>query len=487
MVSTRPIPRYLLIILGAAILALYGLTYRGTAEIVDEQVMLNVTANLFDEHLISVKTHYPNLVVVPSDPNARVYSKYALAQSLVAVPFYAIGSLASTGEQVTLDDRPVSVTALEGALAVGSVLTMLTVFGIYSIALELGFSPFVGVISGILYAVTTIAWLYAKTFFSEPLTAFTLCWVVVFVLRTRRTKRLIDGLLTGAFLGVAILSRTTAAVFIVLLALYLLPDWNAITASKVGMFARLRAYAEQSLRTLLPLAPGIAGGLGLSLAYNLYRYGNLLTSGYEAGFNTIYWDAIGGFLYSPGRSIFLYNPVLLLAIPGTWWLFQRARREAVLFVLLIALQVAIFMGWYAWDGAGSYGPRFMVQILPIAMCLVMPMIERVRWRPVLAILAVLGFGLQLIASSLTMISLFYDIGFDVPTSVIDWSLDKSFIAHLWSTFSKNPLDSLLLHDLAPTDPFTRLAIMAILTLIPVGIMLWVAGRVNVVTQAVSTE
>src|SRR5579859_2758761 len=81
----------------AAILGLFALTYHGfTGSVVDEAMPIGVTAQLVTAHTFQINPLYPALKAwgaPDSNPDTPIYSKYAPGQSLLALPFYALGSL----------------------------------------------------------------------------------------------------------------------------------------------------------------------------------------------------------------------------------------------------------------------------------------------------------------------------------------------------------------------------------------------------------
>src|SRR5437867_8839315 len=98
-----------------------------------------------------------------------------------------------------------------------------------------------------------------------------------------------------------------------------------------------RDIAGLARDTALLALPVVALGLG-DLAVNWLKFGGLASTGYEqepspwAGLSHIL-TGLYGFLLSPGKSVFLYNPLLLL-----WPLavapFHRAHRSESLLVLI---------------------------------------------------------------------------------------------------------------------------------------------------------
>jgi|TARA_B100000586_G_scaffold231892_1_gene181076 hypothetical protein len=110
--------------------------------------------------------------------------------------------------------------------------------------------------------------------------------------------------------------------------------------------------------------------------YNWIRFGNVFDTGYlrdhTAGFSSFFEGALG-LLFSPGGSLFLYSPLLIL---GAVALYELTRHDRNLGILLGGVSLVMFC-FYAslehWDADRSYGPRYL---LPLAPMLCLPL---VRW------------------------------------------------------------------------------------------------------------
>jgi len=163
------------------------------------------------------------------------------------------------------------------------------------------------------------------------------------------------------FAALGVLARPTMAIFALLGSLFI-----GLQRPK-----RLPAF----------LALPVIGITGLVL-YNLRSIGSV-----RGGYSNISFVApslmsLAGLLVSPNRGLFFYTPIALLAVPSLlWWRTQRAAWISYLAVgvLLYLLLYASFIGWW---GGHTYGPRFLIDILPaLALCAV-PAAERATRLPV---------------------------------------------------------------------------------------------------------
>jgi hypothetical protein len=114
----------------------------------------------------------------------------------------------------------------------------------------------------------------------------------------------------------------------------------------------------------------IAGSYLLALAItglvNWGRSGTPLATGYGGGWTTPLWIGLPGLLLSPGRSVILAFPLLLLAPLGLWRLRTTEHRLAALAIAgVVAALLFNNALWSQWWGSWSWGPRLLIPALPL--------------------------------------------------------------------------------------------------------------------------
>jgi len=353
----------------ALLLAAYLLAYSGDVQSSDELSMLCVTRSLATRGMADTDAiHWMGLQQGAFGPDGHLYSKYGLGTSLAAVPLLAVARLS-----------PVSLGTVQTTWLLNAILTALTGVLVFLTVARLGYGEGIALATAILYGLGTTAAVYSQSFFSEPLSALSLLAVGYFVLRFRDGRRSMDVALAGVALGVALLARVSNVVVAPVFGLHLLalcwPDWPF----------QLRQWWAGIWRPALAFAIPLALGALTVAAYNVLRYGDPLQTGYHPleTFSTPFLTGLVGLLFSPGKSVFLYSPILLLVVAAFPTFFHRHRAEALLVGGVFVAHVLLYAPWFVWHGGHCWGPRFLVPALPFLVLALAPALAwaaRSPWR-----------------------------------------------------------------------------------------------------------
>ncbi|MBN2470472.1 MAG: hypothetical protein JXN59_07095 [Anaerolineae bacterium] len=242
-------------------------------------------------------------------------------------------------------------------------------------ACVLGYDTRTGVSAGLLFGLGTIIWPYSKVFFREPLSMLLLFSAALCLYAWRQRWRGLAG--WGWFAG-----------FVILLLLGLLSKEAALLSLPIYVVI---AMPRMSLRrgwgrlaglliALVVVAAVIFLGLNqvLQIIEVPRTYDPFVRLERIAGQQAFILQALAAYLFSPGRSLFVFSPVLLLALPGGW-LLARGRRWRQLLTAVTGLLV--FVLGYAllrhenWYGGLAWGPRYLVPATPFGMLATLPVIE----------------------------------------------------------------------------------------------------------------
>ena len=376
--------------LGLFLFAIYLLSYRGGFHSVDEVSTFAVTESLVKFGALNTdQIAWTQWVTTQAEAqgffgrDGHVYSKKGLAISLAQAPLYWLALILP------------GLGMLQTVSLLNALLTAGTAVLIYAILHALGFSPRTSLLTALFYGLGTIAWVYAKYLFSGTLAGFLLTLTTYWLLTHRPQYSPWRLALPGFSAGLTVLARANNLLLLALFGLYLL--YRLITTRSPSQALNLRRLILQ----LLPFILGAAAAGGILLWYNGQRSGNPLQTGYDLTiFSPNILLGLYKLLFSPLRGLFIYSPLLLLAIPG--WLKLRKTQTGLAWLCLglVGMTVLLFSAWSSGEGL-SWGSRFLVPVIPFLVLPLAPLIEAFpaypRWiKFVILLLAAASIGIQVL-------------------------------------------------------------------------------------------
>ncbi len=378
---------------GLFLFAVYLLSYRGGFHSVDEVSMFAVTESLVkfgrldtDQIAWTQWTTSQREAQGFFGADGHVYSKKGLALSLAMAPLYALG-LVTPG-----------LGMLQAASLANAILTAASAGLLFGLVRRLGYDERVAAGVALLYGLATIAWVYSKYLFSEPLAGLLLLATAYLLVAFRQEGGLWRAALAGLSTGLAVLARANNAFVVPVFGLYLLVIVisNVADSKKVTRWyhalltsdsptipkggCALGGFPEGRLRAaVLPIASFLLGLIApalLLMGYNWVRAGNPFQTGYDLTiFSPNVLLGLYKLLLSPLRGLFTYSPLLILCLPGFVWLWRRCRAETALALGVAGITVLLFSAWTSGEGL-SWGSRFLVPIVPLLCLALAPVVER---------------------------------------------------------------------------------------------------------------
>jgi hypothetical protein len=334
----------------------------------DEETVFRVTQNLVSGGGLAVGSE---MLVIPAQSNPQflpsqveripststaigrgnlAYSKYGIGQSLLAIPLYLAGDLWK-GFLSKIDESELPMNASRLAVSMLNPIALaLTGWLLVLFGRALGYSLRSARWVALAYVFTSFAWPYVKTFYPQPSVAFFLLAIVYCAYRWRIDLNPLWLWALSGSLAAMILIRLDTVIVLPALVLYL----------------ALGASPDRRWRWILPLAAGLAVAGAATLAYNWSRFGSLTSTGYdEIAWNNPVVGGLYGLLFSPGKGVFVYAPLLILAV-GAIVIFVRSHRaEAFLFIGLWLSYLVFYAPYNFWTGGFNWGPRFLLPVIPL--------------------------------------------------------------------------------------------------------------------------
>ena len=378
-VATDSSRRWVALGLFLLLAGIYGLTAGGHTYSSDEEGMYQTTRSLLERRSPVLAITEDNVHVTPSTAgrDGRPVGVSGLGISVAGIPLYLVGSVVSHTVARSYADYTERVF-------IGWTNSFVTAAGVvllFLLAELLGARRRWAVALALTYGLATMVWPHAKTFFSEPLTTTLALAGAYFAVRAVADSSLRLAAASGVFAGLAVSARSTAGLFLPVIGLYLLFAFPRRWANWFGRW----------LRVGLAYTAGAAGPLALFFWSNWWRYGAPTNMGPKSiPLNYPLQDGLYGFFLSPGKSLFLYAPVVLVGLLAVPFAPRRHRPAVALMVALGAVNVALFARFFQWHGDHAWGPRYLIMTIPFFVLPLAPLLDRVRWQRALAASAVLG-------------------------------------------------------------------------------------------------
>ena len=321
----------------------------------------------------------------------RLYSWYGIGQSLIMLPADLLGTWMERWSIFSdyNDDpevRSIVVSYLTNILV--SVLTALVAFRLLR-QLRFSMKESVAGVMALMFCTTHLHYtqnmMENNYILSLTLTGFSFQFEW---LRADSRRALFIG---SCALGLNLLTRLTtgldlmAAGIFVLLALWL----EGVRGRRLGR--RLVAYCKVA-------APVSIFFFVVDRAYQFYRFGSF-TNTYVAIFAREYrqrdptlpanfpWSTpfpvgVLGALFQPEKSIFLFDPLLLLAIFLLAWLWKRLTPEVRAYgttsVLLLLAYISFYARYTYWSGDFAWGDRYVSSAVELVTLVAVPLLLRYR-------------------------------------------------------------------------------------------------------------
>jgi hypothetical protein len=343
----------------------------------------------------------------------RIYSWYGIGQSLLMLPADVVGTWISHWRIFADYQDDPAIRSIVVSYSTNILISVLTALVAFRFLRQLRFGAKESVLGVLALLLCTTHLHYTQNM--QENNYIMLLTLVGFSFQyewfcTGSTRALFIG---SAALGLNLLTRVTTALDIAAVGLFLLALlW--LDTSEPGYAERFRAIGERTWQCIKVAAPIYAAFAFLERAYSSYRFGSwtqtylpifareqrLQDPSLPANFpwSTPFWEGFLGALFKPEKSIFLFDPLLVLAIVLLVLLWPRLSREVRAYAIAAVFMLVAYMSFYAryayWAGDFSWGDRYVETAVQFLALLAIPLLLRYRdslskfvWRGGLALIA----------------------------------------------------------------------------------------------------
>jgi 4-amino-4-deoxy-L-arabinose transferase-like glycosyltransferase len=339
---------------------LFAITSSGRVRVTDEVLPLFQVESLIDRGDTSIpQATKSDLFYGKVDRQSKPRAPYPPLQAILTVPWQLAGRVLARMPGVPAGARDLVcdfVTVLSSATFAALAATLF-----FLLMRALGLDDKRAITTTLLLALSTPLFTYSAYFFSEPLATALLLFAAWALFRESTSAEipLRRALAAGIALGLLLWVRPTHVV-----------------AAPLFIFCAMASERKRSYRTALVLAL-LVGVFGAAhLVRNDALFGDPLDFGYppaaEGGkrlntFETPLLTGLQGFLVSPGKSVFLFAPLTVLALTGLRKLWRR-NRDLGFVCAIVPLAYLLFYSTYTqWEGGYCPGPRYLLPAI-VLLC-----------------------------------------------------------------------------------------------------------------------
>jgi hypothetical protein len=419
--------------------AIYSLSYSGTFLTDDEHILASRTFSAAFDQKINDARVYGNTRVfalsnlTPEETAAQAINIEPL-QELAGLPLARLAEFLHLGLVQTIFLLNIWVVAI----------TSVVVFGTVLIA---GHSRKTALVVSLLFGLGTQAWAYTRTYFRDPLAMLFLVlawactqWII------RNIKRRGSGATWPAWIGLfvaltgGILAKNTITIAIPILLAEIIINTGQLSM----LFHTPGKWIRRAWKTFLIFIPlalilliiwlFVLPRIDLFARFTPAYYFFLLRFFFGTPHPKLLQALTGPFI-SPGKSIFLYSPILILSVislirhPKSAW-------SAWLYLGLLILGQALFFDG-DWWGHRNWGLRFFLPAIPPLMIASAPVMEKwlqtAHQRVNLIVISLVSILVQVIGILPLMLNYYVDVAFSnpyIPDQATIWNPKYNPI--LWS-------------------------------------------------------
>jgi hypothetical protein len=318
-----------------------------------------------------------------------------------------------------------------------------------------GYSNRTALISAAAFGLTTIAFPYTKTYFREPLAMLLVLMAYLageLALKANSGKVQTLWLISGLVLfGCAVWTKEFV---IAMLPFFLLVLWKNRKALLMINTGKKRKHLIAGSLVVILFVIGIliiligrdtAGRFSISYLRRLWGYLPILQHDFLL-------EAIAGALFSPGKGLFLYSPILLIGLITPFFKFNQKNWDDWLLAAGTTLGL-VFLQAYFYDfewWTFVWGTRFLLPVIPLWILVLASVFEKCltqnysKLRLVVFFFILLGFFIQMgriLISDADFIAYLYVTKGIHPDHQLAWRWDvMPAIAHWQMVFRHQPLD-----------------------------------------------
>lgn len=325
------------------------LTARSIIKTGSLDVSKEINSGILNDKMLPHSKRYLHMAT-KANASGKIYSKYGVLWAICLVPFSLIGDVISKFVSLQSDLINIFIVSMAGPFLSSIVATLF-----FLVLKRLKIHSISSIYALVIFSIGSVNVYYSRGPYVETLDTALLLIIFLILQRIKSEKRKTDLFLIGIVLGFLFLTK----IYNIVLA------FPVILSCWFVFFFEFKWGPKEILYETIKIGIPIVLFVLVVVFLNFERFGNYFSGGYRAQVQFIpIYEGVYGILFSPGKSVFLLNPGILISVFGLITMTQRNLTECVFIVsttLTYILFIANFPNWMA----GPWGTRYLLPCICI--------------------------------------------------------------------------------------------------------------------------
>lgn len=314
--------------------------------------------------------------------NGHWFSNYPIATSVICLPLYILHMLC--------------MVAFNGGFEYYSVLSkscasLMMAFAstLFYMVCEKVFSKRTAIITTIIFAFGTLTWaISSQSLWQHGTSELLLIIMLLCIVRNETRQSVGNFVIIGICSGLFIFNRPSDIFLLIPVLWYVYKNRSCVYAFLFWCCISAFPFLWYNISSFGSPFGGY-GSMGMSIVTTPIPWWNFI-------------NGVCGLLFSPNRGLFVFSPILILSL---WGMYVVYKEKSTMFLLIFIPCMISSLLFYSIHidsllGGWTYGPRYLIAMLPILCIFVGYGLEKVKGKVwiIITVLLVFSIGVQAIGA-----------------------------------------------------------------------------------------
>lgn len=326
--------------------------------LLSQNIIENNTTKL-DKYVTYIDNITTNYRFIKDKENGHLYYYFPLGTPISSIPFVFIATKVFNMKMELHDDDSLVQKYIASFV---SVFIFILLIGIANLYFNKLYSP---LIAFTFWLGTSLSSTLGQALWSQVFSSFYAFLALYLMLKIVKENKQHLWILFSFTIFMAYLTRPTLSLLAITVILYLFLNNKKIIAIKTALL--------------------VSFFLGLFILFSFHEYDRILPHYYTPDrlHSDTFWTAFYGNLLSPARGLLVFSPFLILILinyKAMYFVFIK-NKPLIIFSFWFFLHLIIISNFPHWWAGGSYGARFMIDVLPAIYLIIINQLNYITTNP----------------------------------------------------------------------------------------------------------